>query len=224
MHEKGLQRQIGVGTFGQHPGTKSGRRPAGKPWAHRLSTARCVPPSVYTGFRLLVLPERRSGKLLSMPWKPWGGNRVGYFLGERTRRRPVLPGLARPRRPAVRPPAPTRPWHGRVLDSRCICWNFRRVVKNSCSGCFGNDTERLCFRQTDLSASRLAPPRAAAHRRGAKNVRLMDSTGTKTNRQQGTKTARGPADEARIKTVVSWANRPVGVWSCLGPHCLSYVL
>ena len=41
------------------------------------------------------------------------GKRVGCILGEPTRRRPVLPVLAQARRPAVRRPAPTRPWYVR---------------------------------------------------------------------------------------------------------------
>ena len=50
------------------------------------------------------------------------GKRDGRFLGEPTRRRPVLLRPALPRRPAVRPPAvcppaPTRPWYVWVLDS-----------------------------------------------------------------------------------------------------------
>ena len=45
------------------------------------------------------------------------GTRDGCLLGEPFRRRPDLPGPARPRRPAVRSPDPTRPWYVRVLDS-----------------------------------------------------------------------------------------------------------
>ena len=45
------------------------------------------------------------------------GKRVGRLLGEPTRRRPVLPRPALPRRPAVCCPEATRPWYVRVLDS-----------------------------------------------------------------------------------------------------------
>ena len=46
--------------------------------------------------------------------------RVGCLLGEPIRRRPVLPGPAPPRRPAVRRPDPTRPWYVRVVDSTTL--------------------------------------------------------------------------------------------------------
>ena len=46
-----------------------------------------------------------------------GSNRVNCFLGEPTRRRPVLPRPAWPRLPAVRCPPAIRPWYFRVLDS-----------------------------------------------------------------------------------------------------------
>ena len=41
----------------------------------------------------------------------------GYLLGEPLGRRPELPGPAPPGHPAVRHPAPTRPWYVRVLES-----------------------------------------------------------------------------------------------------------
>ena len=46
-----------------------------------------------------------------------GGKGDGCLLGEPSRRRPVLPGLAPPRSPAVRHPAPTGPWYVRAFDS-----------------------------------------------------------------------------------------------------------
>ena len=39
------------------------------PVMSQLSTAGFVPPSVYIGFRLFVLLERRSGDLSSMLWR-----------------------------------------------------------------------------------------------------------------------------------------------------------
>ena len=99
MHEKGLQRQIGVGPLV----SSQERRAAVVPRINRSSTGYRVPPSVYMGFRLFVLPKRRSGQLSSMP----GGKRDGCLLGEPTRRRPVLPGPAPPPRRA--PPRPDPP-------------------------------------------------------------------------------------------------------------------
>ena len=45
------------------------------------------------------------------------GTRDRCLLGEPIRRRPVLPGSAPPRCPAMRRPDPTRPWYVRVLES-----------------------------------------------------------------------------------------------------------
>ena len=46
-----------------------------------------------------------------------GDTRDGCLLGESIRRRPILPGCAPPRRPAVRRQEPTCPWFIRFLDS-----------------------------------------------------------------------------------------------------------
>ena len=46
------------------------------------------------------------------------GTRDGCLLGESIRRRPVLPGLASPRRIAVCSLDPTRPWYVWFLDSK----------------------------------------------------------------------------------------------------------
>ena len=67
-----LARKLFAETFrrrstGQEPGTTSGRHAADKPLGGRSSTARCVPPSAYIGFRLFVLPERHSRQLSSIP-------------------------------------------------------------------------------------------------------------------------------------------------------------
>ena len=111
LHEKGLQGR----SIGQQPGTKSGRRPADKPVINRLSTAGFVPPSVYMGFPLFVLPKRRSGQLSSMPrrarWSVvfWANRPVGVLS--------YVPGPAPPCRIAVRRPAPTRSWYVQVLGS-----------------------------------------------------------------------------------------------------------
>ena len=66
-HKKGLQRQIGVGPLV----SSQKRRAAVSPQINRLSTAGFVPPSVYIGFRLFVLPKSRSGHSSSIPWRSW---------------------------------------------------------------------------------------------------------------------------------------------------------
>ena len=54
--------------IGQQPRTKSSHRPGDKALINRRSTANFVPPSVYIGFPLFVLPRRRWGQLSTMPW------------------------------------------------------------------------------------------------------------------------------------------------------------
>ena len=61
----------------QQPGTKSGRRPA-----DRWSNTFVVPPSVYIGFRWLVLLKRRS----EHSYDALAGARDGCLLGEPIRR------------------------------------------------------------------------------------------------------------------------------------------
>ena len=107
LHKKGLQRQKGV-----VPLVSSGEeRALLVPLINRGSTGDFVPPSVYIGFRLFVLLERRSSDVSSMPWRvrwtfvSWANNSVG------TQSCPTPPG-----RSAVRPD-PTQPLYVRVLDS-----------------------------------------------------------------------------------------------------------
>ena len=104
LHEKGLQRQTGVGPLV----SSQERRAAVVPLINRLSTAGkppvnrgLVPPPLSIGFRLFVLLGRRSGHLFSMPWRVrrtvvcWANRFVGV---------PSCP--APPRRPPCA--APTR--------------------------------------------------------------------------------------------------------------------
>ena len=94
LHEKGLQRQIGVGTLV----SSQERRALLVPLINRGSTARFVPPSVYIGFPLFVLPKRRSGQLSSIAWRArgtfvsWANRPVGVRLPV-----PALPRRAPPR-------------------------------------------------------------------------------------------------------------------------------
>ena len=92
---------------------KSGRRPADKPLINRGSTAGFLPPTVYIGIPLFVLPKRCSGQLSSMPW----GAR-GTVVSCANKPVGVPSCRARPAQPPRRaPPDPTRPWCVRVLDS-----------------------------------------------------------------------------------------------------------
>ena len=92
---------------------KSGLRPADKPLINRGSTAGFVPPTVYIGTPLIVLPKNCSEKLSSMPWK---ARKTVVSCANK----PVgVPSCrARPAQPPRRaPPDPTHPWCVRVLDS-----------------------------------------------------------------------------------------------------------
>ena len=99
--------------IGQQPGTKSASRPGDKPDVNRSSTGRFVPPTVYIGFPLFVLPKRCSGQLFSVPWRA-----RGTVVSCSNKHVGVPSCLARPTQPPGRaPPDPTRQWCVRVLDS-----------------------------------------------------------------------------------------------------------
>ena len=113
MHEKGLQRQKSVGPLV----SSQERRAAVVPRINRLSTG-CQPRALCSPIGLhrisLVRPSEESFRTgLSDALE---GTRGGRHLGDPIRRRPILPGPAPPRRPAVRLPDPTRPWYVKVLD------------------------------------------------------------------------------------------------------------
>ena len=109
LHEKALRTETKKRRHtGQQPRTNSGRRPADKPAyrprINRRSIAGFIPPSVCIKSTLPVLPNKRSHSCLRCP----GSKRDSCFLGAPTRRRPVLPSPAPPRRLAVCRSAPTR--------------------------------------------------------------------------------------------------------------------
>ena len=62
-------------------------------------------------------PKSRLGYIVYYVLEILEGKRDGCFLGGPTRRRPVLPGFALPRRYAVCRRTPTRPWYVRVWVS-----------------------------------------------------------------------------------------------------------
>ena len=89
------------------------------------STADFVPPSVYIGFRLFVLLERRWSDISSIFWSvrwtfvSWENSSVG------TQSCPTPPGRFAGRFDL------TRPWYVRVWDSTGPSLNVRREVQDS---------------------------------------------------------------------------------------------
>ena len=121
LHEKELQTQKGIDPLVKQPGTKSPSRPADKPVANRLSTARqpvvnfsLVPRSCfYMGFPCFVPPKNCPGQLFSVPWRArWTvvslAHRPAAVLGASTRRHPTPPCRAPPRPAALRTRRPPR--------------------------------------------------------------------------------------------------------------------
>ena len=105
-------RKTSVGTLVSNQGQRA-FRPGDKPQINRSSTAGFVPPTVYIGFPLFVLPKRCSRQLSSMPWRARGT--VVFYANKPVG---VPPCRARPAQPPRRaPPDTTRPWCVRVLGS-----------------------------------------------------------------------------------------------------------
>ena len=180
VREKGLQRQLCVGTLVSNQERRVGLVPRTNRW----STAVFVPPSVYIGFRLFVLLKSRSGQVCSMLWKvrgtvvSWANRSVG------------APSCPAPPRPAAPPcAAPTRLARGtsgfwirqvnRVFFVRASRDTPRRVffdrMEVKCDGCFLG--EPTCRRPV-LPLS--APPSRPAVRRPVptcpRYVRVLGST------------------------------------------------
>ena len=88
---------------GQQPGTKSGLRAPDKPNINRFVNRS-------SNGSLFVLPKNRSKWFSRMPW----GQTNSVVSWAKPSRRRLAP-LTSPRRPAVRRPAPTRPWYVRWI-------------------------------------------------------------------------------------------------------------
>ena len=111
LHEKGLQRQITVGTLVNSQQRRAlavprlnRRSTAGQPRVNRLSFGCFVPPPVYIGFPLFVLAKRCSEQLLMVPWRARG---TVAFEADRNVGTLVCPSSPRPTvRCALRRPDP----------------------------------------------------------------------------------------------------------------------
>ena len=105
MHEKGLQRQKGVGTWTN----SQERRAAVVLVIKRGSTGYRIPPSVPIGLHRISFVRASENMFRTIVYDALGCKRDGCVLGEPTLRHPVLPGPALPRRPALCPPRTTPP-------------------------------------------------------------------------------------------------------------------
>ena len=87
--------------------------------------------SVYIGFRLSVLPPRRSGQLPSMPWRPWKAKRTVVPWANRPDGVPSCPASLHPG--AHR--APPRP------DPPVVCpgFGFDRLYWHRLNGIWNNE-------------------------------------------------------------------------------------
>ena len=95
--EKGLQRQIGVGTLiSSHK-----RKVAVVPRMIRLSSGRCFSLSLYTSVRLLVLPKVHLGRVSSVHW---GAKETVVFWVNRPAGGPSYLAQPRPAPPPRRAP------------------------------------------------------------------------------------------------------------------------
>ena len=105
LHEKGLQRQKSVGTLV----SSQERRALAVPVINRLSTAGQPLISFLHRFTWDFVCSCFRKVVQDSVFDSLEGKTEGCLLARSTRRRPVLPSPAPPRRPAVRRPDPTGP-------------------------------------------------------------------------------------------------------------------
>ena len=140
-NEKGLQRHIGVGTLV----SSQERRAAIVPRINRLSAAdKTVVNRTFcslSSLHWISFVHACEETFKTIVYDALESKNNGCFLGEPMRRRPVLPGPAQTRRPAVRHLAPTRLWYVWVLDSTRL---FVTQTHSTCdSGLLFRNAKRL---------------------------------------------------------------------------------
>ena len=128
LHEKGLQRQMGVGTLVSSQERRAplvqqiNRRRTGR--ERDVNRGFCSSVGVKNEFDCSCFRRNVQGSVLGS----LGGKRESSLLAGSTQRRPVLPSPAPPRRPAARRPDPTGPWCVRVLGSTSRLYNMRCYI------------------------------------------------------------------------------------------------
>ena len=128
-----LQIQLGVGTLVSNQERRAAvvhrmnrEKTADKPRIHRLSTsstAGFVLPSFYIDFLCSCFQKQA----LDSFFDRLENKRDACFLGKPTCRRPDLPVIAPPNRPAERRPVLTHPWYVRVLHYTMIDFSIAIV-------------------------------------------------------------------------------------------------
>ena len=113
LHETDSQGQLGVGTLVSN----QERRALVVPLINCRSTAGQCRFCTSIGLHRVSLFRASRGTPTRVVFDRLEGKKGSCHLGEPSRRHPVLPFPAPPRRPAVHRPVPTRPWYVRVLDS-----------------------------------------------------------------------------------------------------------
>ena len=130
---QGMSGKICVGKLVSSQERRTLLVPRNKPLINCSSTAGCVLPSVYMGFRLFVLPKKTFTTVSTMLWRAkravvsWANRPVG------------VPSCPAPPRPAALPcavqPRPARGIYDQVLDSTNICYPdmlaLKRITKTN---------------------------------------------------------------------------------------------
>ena len=158
------------------------RRTIVVPWRRGLATGRCRLPSVYIWFRLYVL---RGESFRTVLFDCLKGKRVSIYpiLGERTNRRPDLPGPTPPRRLTMRRAAPDRPW------GFLVGFGFDR---------YGNYVYEFVIDQ-------------ARYRRYNIPGHAMHAKGMQRRQQPGTKSGCGPARKPAMNRLSTAGFVPIGL-------------
>ena len=158
LHEKGLQRQTGVGSLVR----SQERRAAVVPRINRLSTARQPPVNRLScssiGLHRISFVRASGGSFKTVVYDAPGGTRDGFLLGEPTRLRPVLPHRCPAAPPCAAPPRPARGMSGFWIRQVASEQMFKKAAFDA----LGLENVRSCLGRSAAPRLRPAPPHPAA--------------------------------------------------------------